>query len=88
LRSAIWSFVRIDQTYFGRSGGLAPTSLPLFQGPRLSERATEASLSCMVILLVAENGQHGSTQAFRVADWRPLSEQVLSPPSFMLGGRN
>src|SRR5580704_4809313 len=29
-----------------------------------------------------------STQAFRVADWRPLSEQVLSPPSFMLGGRN
>jgi hypothetical protein len=28
-----------------------------------------------------------STQAFRVADWRPLSEQVLSPPSFMLGGR-
>jgi hypothetical protein len=29
-----------------------------------------------------------STQAFRLADWRPLSEQVLSPPSFMLGGRN
>jgi len=31
----------------------------LFQGPRLSEGATEASLSCMVILLVGENGQHG-----------------------------
>src|SRR5260221_3484543 len=29
-----------------------------------------------------------STRAFRVADWRPLSGQVLSPPSFMLGGRN
>jgi hypothetical protein len=29
-----------------------------------------------------------SAQAFRVADWRPLSEQVLSPPRFMLGGRN
>jgi hypothetical protein len=28
-----------------------------------------------------------STQAFWVAGWRPLSEQVLSPPSFMLGGR-
>jgi hypothetical protein len=53
LRSAIWSFLRIDQTCFGRSGGLAPTSLPLFQGP------TEASLFCMVILLVSENGQHG-----------------------------
>jgi hypothetical protein len=26
-------------------------------------------------------------RGFRVADWRPLSEQVLSPPSFMLGGR-
>ena len=63
-----------DRPDESRSGGLAPTSLPLFQGPRLSEGATEASLSCMVILLVGENGQHGSTQAFRVADWRPLSE--------------
>jgi hypothetical protein len=25
---------RIDQTWFGRSGGLAPISLPLFQGVR------------------------------------------------------
>jgi hypothetical protein len=31
LRSAIWSLVRIDQTCFGRSGGFAPISLPLFQ---------------------------------------------------------
>ena len=29
-----------------------------------------------------------SVQAFWVADWRPLSEQVLSSPSFMLGGKN
>src|SRR5216684_8928358 len=65
LRSATWSLVRIDQTCFGRSGGLAPTSLPLFQGPRLSEAATEASLSCMVILLVGENGQHAPTHALR-----------------------
>ncbi len=35
LRSAIWSLVRIDQTCFGRSGGLAPVTLPLFQGMRL-----------------------------------------------------
>src|SRR5713226_4246606 len=59
LRSATWSLVRIDQTCFGRSGGLAPISLPLFHAPRLSAGATEASLSCMVILLVGENGQHG-----------------------------
>src|SRR5258708_14839733 len=65
LRSATWSLVRIDQTCFGRSGGLAPTSLPLFQGPRLSEGATEASLSGMVILLVGENGQHAPTHALR-----------------------
>ena len=30
-RPSIWSFVRIDQTSLGRSGGLAPVSLPLFQ---------------------------------------------------------
>src|SRR6266478_6182256 len=65
LRSATWSLVRTDQTCFGRSGGLVPTSLPLFQGPRLSEAATEASLSCMVILLVGENGQHAPTHALR-----------------------
>ena len=34
LRSAICSFVRMDQTWLGRSGGFAPTSLPLFQGTR------------------------------------------------------
>jgi hypothetical protein len=42
--------VRIDQTWFGRSGGLAPISLPLFQGVRrgLVERL---SSSGMVVLL-------------------------------------
>jgi hypothetical protein len=28
-----------------------------------------------------------STQAFRIVDWRPLLEQVLLPPGYMLGGR-
>src|SRR5450755_1751101 len=51
LRSAIWSLVRIDQTCFGRSGGLAPISLPLFQGARLAAVGAGISLSCMVILL-------------------------------------
>src|SRR5450631_4378771 len=60
FRSAIWSLVRIDQTCFGRSGGLAPISLPLFHGTRLgAATGAEVSLSCMVILLVSENDQHG-----------------------------
>ena len=34
VRPAICSFVRIDQTCFGRRGGFAPINLPLFQGSR------------------------------------------------------
>jgi hypothetical protein len=34
-RPSIWSFVRIAQTCLGRNGGLAPVSLPSFQGTRL-----------------------------------------------------
>jgi hypothetical protein len=45
LRSATWSLVRIDQTCFGRSGGLAPISLPLFQAPRYRRPLTEEHLS-------------------------------------------
>ena len=50
VRLSIRSRVRIDQTWFGRSGGLAPISLPLFQGVRraLVERL---SSSGMVVLL-------------------------------------
>src|SRR5579864_1014691 len=59
LRSATWSLVRIDQTCFGRSGGLAPINLPLFQGGRLKAAGAEVSSSCMVILLVSESDQHG-----------------------------
>src|SRR5580704_9558795 len=35
VRPSTWSFVRIDQTCFGRSGGFAPTIFPLFHGTRL-----------------------------------------------------
>src|ERR1700680_5154045 len=59
VRPAICSLVRIDQTCFGRSGGLAPTNLPLFQGTRFGAAGAGVSLSCMVILLVCENDQHG-----------------------------
>src|SRR6202166_4298037 len=59
VRPAICSLVRIDQTCFGRSGGLAPTNLPLFQGTRFGAAGAGVLLSCMVILLVCENDQHG-----------------------------
>jgi hypothetical protein len=42
--------VLIDQTCFGRSGGLAPISLPLFQGVRLVA-GEQFSSSGMVVLL-------------------------------------
>jgi len=41
----------IDQTCFGRSGGLAPVNLPLFQGVRLDVAGDGFSLSCIIILL-------------------------------------
>ena len=40
-RPSIWSFVRIDQTCLGRSGGFAPVSLPLFHGTRLGSHSLD-----------------------------------------------
>jgi hypothetical protein len=57
VRCSIWSLVRIAQTYFCRSGGLAPISFPLFQGIRLGVGSRKFVLSCMVILL----GYRGAT---------------------------
>src|SRR5664279_5670586 len=51
VRLSIWSLVRIAQTCFCRSGGLAPVSFPLFQGIRLGADSSELALSCMVALL-------------------------------------
>jgi len=51
VRPSIWSFVRIDQTCFGRSGGFAPVSLPLFQGTRFASVGVAITASCIVILL-------------------------------------
>ena len=47
---SIWSFVRIDQTCLGRSGGFAPVSFPLFHGTRL-DAGILFTWSCMAILL-------------------------------------
>jgi hypothetical protein len=49
-RPSIWSFVRIDQTCLGRSGGFAPVSFPLFHGTRL-DLGLAFTWSCMAILL-------------------------------------
>jgi hypothetical protein len=43
VRPSICSLVLIDQTCFGRSGGFAPVSFPLFQGVRLG--ADEVAIS-------------------------------------------
>jgi hypothetical protein len=51
VRPSTLSFVRIDQTCFGRSGGFAPISLPLFQGVRERLFNRQASLAGMVVLL-------------------------------------
>jgi hypothetical protein len=50
-RPSIWSFVRIDQTCLGRSGGFAPVTLPLFQGTRFWAVGVSFDWSCMVMLL-------------------------------------
>src|SRR5271169_5519586 len=47
IRPSTWSFVRIDQTCFGRSGGFAPISLPLFQAEGLDVERIGSSRSCM-----------------------------------------
>jgi hypothetical protein len=49
--------VLIDQTCFGRSGGLAPISLPLFHGVRLLG-SEQFSLSDMIVLLCYEDDEH------------------------------
>jgi hypothetical protein len=47
VRPSTWSLVRIDQTCFGRSGGFAPISLPLFQGECLAAGGLGFARSCM-----------------------------------------
>src|SRR3954453_8454479 len=68
-RPSIWSFVRIDQTCLGRSGGFAPVSLPLFHGTRLGA-AVGLTGSCLAILLgsVTEGEKHVS----RIKRWKPF----------------
>src|SRR5262249_57427072 len=55
VRPSTISRVLIDQTCFGRNGGLAPVSFPLFQGVRAGPFNKVISLSGMVVLLGDEN---------------------------------
>src|SRR5262245_39122107 len=51
VRPWIISRALIAHTCFGRNGGLAPVSLPLFQGVRIRAVKRQLSLSVMILLL-------------------------------------
>ena len=63
LRWSIWSLVRIAQTCFCRSGGLAPISFPLFQGVRPGAGSKKLALS--IVLFSQRRAPHSpDTDAF------------------------
>src|SRR5579863_10042057 len=57
IRPSASNRVLIDQTCFGRSGGLAPIILPLFQGMRFLGSGPFA-MSDMIVLLCYEDGEN------------------------------
>jgi hypothetical protein len=73
------SLVRIDQTCFGRSGGLAPTSLPLCQGTRFDAAGAGFSLSCSHSPRLVGTTRMASAQTFSRVGRRPVTEE--QPPS-------
>src|SRR5689334_5519231 len=74
-RPSIWSFVRIDQTCFGRNGGFAPVNLPLFQGTRFGGVGVTITSSCMVILL---GYRHRGAWDRRQNHWNQVSFRIIS----------
>src|SRR5882672_10441670 len=68
-RPSIWSFVRIDQTCLGRSGGFAPVSFPLFHGTRLGAGAA-FTWSCMAILLGSVT--EARSMCHRIRQWNQV----------------
>src|SRR5262249_8268037 len=93
VRPSTINRVLIDQTCFGRSGGLAPISLPLFQGVRGASFNRRASLAGMVVLLgYWEPGACSGSRAV-AADSCPLSEVcghawVTGPPLLTPSGHS
>ena len=74
MRPSTWSLVRIDQTFLGLSGGLAPVNLPLFQGMRFG--ALRLGLSfCMVHLLGYGEDQHAARRGSAVV---PLAQRQVA----------
>src|SRR5262245_48384104 len=80
VRPWIISRVLIAHTCFGRNGGLAPVSLPLFQGVRVRAVKRQLSLSVMILLLGYGAEEHAfprrwtcgimsSFQRVAVPDW-------------------
>jgi hypothetical protein len=67
--------VRIDQTCFGRRGGFAPTSLPLFQGSRREAWGVVSVGSCMVVLLCCRGASGCGHQFLRPSDEWQLVDQ-------------
>src|SRR5499427_6695424 len=74
-RPSTWSFVRIDQTCFGRSGGFAPVSLPLFQGTRFGGAWVWIASSCIVILL---GYRHRGGWDLRLRHWYQVAFRLTS----------
>src|SRR5262245_46581492 len=84
VRPSIINRVLMDQTCFGRSGGLAPISFPLFQGVRLGLVDAVVSLSGMVVLLgYREPGACAAARRpprFHVGFQRLAEEKRCRPP--------
>src|ERR1700759_237890 len=73
-RPSTWSFVRMDRTSLGRSGGFAPTIFPLFHGTGFEALPVILKSSVMVTSSVNEVG-HSQTDNLlkrcRISDdWR------------------
>src|SRR5215831_14639698 len=87
--------VLMDQTCFGRSGGLAPISFPLFHGVRGRSFERHSSFSDMSYSSVTENRelarQHARRRKKHVSFQRLAvvhgSSPVLGPPVLTLSGR-
>ncbi len=72
MRPDSCNVLRMAQTCFSRSGGLAPISLPLFQGVRRREDVDEVTVVVMASL--QNRGE------FRMTDWRSVrSIERLAP---------
>ena len=78
--SSTCRLVRIDQTCLGRSGGLAPISLPLSHGIRFGILGTTGSLSCMGLCSDQENDvsalRAGSLLTSHRTVWRHAIERA------------